>query len=162
MRPLLVRTMCLALLAVGSMGTARAQNQQHESPPSNGTFISVRRAPINTAHAIGVIIAAESSYRQSHKRFGSWQEVYDSGLLWDVQRTEEDWRKVSFAPGPAAIPGYRLSLLVSADGAAYSISLQDIGSNGCGSSLFSGQNGLIYQGTPIGCLKAVSTPQYIH
>lgn len=161
MRQWFVRTMCLALLVAASTGAARAQNQLPEPTPSNGTFLMVRRPlPVDTTYAIRVINAAESTYRHSRRKFGSWQELYDSGALRDVQRTVEDWRRVSFATGPEAIPGYRVSLLVSADGSAYSISLRDTGSNGCGLSLFSDQSGLIYQGTPLGCSRTVDWIQY--
>jgi hypothetical protein len=160
MRERFVQIMCLALLVTGSMSAASAQSQLPEPSPPSGTFRMVRRpVPVNTAYAIHVINAAKSSYRRSHGRFGSWQELYVSGALWDIQRATEEWRRVSFATGPEAIPGYRLSLLVSADGTAYSISLRDTASNGCGSSLFSDQNGLIYDGVPLGCPKIINWPQ---
>ena len=158
MRQHFVQALALALLVTGNMSAARAQNQMPEPTPS---FRMVRRPlPVNTTYAIRVINAAESAYRHSRRRFGTWQELYDSGALRDVQRTVEDWRRVSFATGPEAILGYRLNLLVSADGSAYSISLRDTGSKGCGLSLFSDQSGLIYQGTPLGCSKTVDWLQY--
>ena len=160
MRHRCVQTMCLALLVAASLTTARAQNQLPEPIPSNGTFLMVRRPlPVNTTYAIRVINAAESWYRHNHGRFGSWQELYGSGALRDVQSMVEEWRRVSFATGPEVIPGYRLGLIVSADGAAYSISLQDIDNNGCGSSMFSDQSGLIYQGAPLDCPKMMNWHQ---
>lgn len=154
--------LCLALLVAGSMSAVSAQNQQspNQNPP-NGIFVTVRRPAVNPAYVTRVINAAELAYRHTHKRFGSWQELYDSAALWDVQSAADEWRKVSFATGPEPIPGYRLSLLVSADGSAYSMSLQDTDSNGCGSSLFSDQNGLIYQGAPLDCPKIVDWHQHL-
>lgn len=161
MRRWFIRAIPLALLVAASTSAARAQNPVPGPSPSNGTVLMVRRPlPVDTTYAIRVINAAESSYLQRRKRFGSWQELYDSGALRDVQKAVEDWRRVSFATGPEAIPGYRMSLLVSADGSAYSISLRDTDSNGCGLSLFSDQSGLIYQGTPIGCSTTVDRIQY--
>jgi hypothetical protein len=147
--------LCLALLVAGSLSAVSAQNQQSPNQSlSNLTFITVRPA-VNPAYVMRVINAAEPAYRHTHKRFGTWQELYDSSALWDVQSAADQWRKVSFATGPEPIPGYRLRLLVSADGSAYSISLQDTDSNGCGLSLFSDQNGLIYEGVPLDCPKMV-------
>jgi hypothetical protein len=157
MRQRFVQTMCLALLVAGSVSAASAQNP---IPPP-----LVIRRPVNTTYAIRVINAAESAYREIHKRFGSWQELSDSGVLWDVQKTVEDWRRILlFTTGPdgdGRIAGYRLSLLVSADGSAYSVFLRDAETKGCGLSLFSDQSGLIYQGTPLDCPKAVDWPQYL-
>jgi len=161
MRHRFVQTLCLALLVAVSMSATRAQNQLPEPTPSDGTFLMVRRPlPVDATYAIRVINAAESAYRHNHARFGSWQELYGSGALWDVQSTVEEWRRVPFATGPEVIPGYRLNLIVSADGTAYSISLREIGGNGCALSLFGDQSGLIYRGTPLGCSKAADFPQY--
>jgi hypothetical protein len=154
--------LCLVLLVAGSMSTVSAQNQQSPNQSaSSGIFVSLRRPAVNPAYVMRVINVAESTYRRNHSRFGSWRELCVSGVLWDVQRAEDEWRKVAFATGPEAIPGYRLNLLVSADGSAYSISLQDTDSNGCGLSLFSDQNGLIYQGAPLDCPKMVDWHQHL-
>lgn len=146
--------LCLALLVAGSMMVANAQNQQ--SAQQNPSFVSVRGPEVNTTYVMRVIRAAEYAFHHSHGRFGSWQELYDSGTLWDSQKTVEEWRKVAFVNGPEAIPGYRLSLIVSADGAGYSISLRNMGNDGCGLSLFSGQSGPVYEGVPLDCPKAVN------
>ena len=154
MRRGFVQSMCLAVLIAGSIGTASAQNQQLEKQNrSGGIFITVRRPMVNTAYVMHVIKAAENAYHLGHGGFGSWQELYDSRALWVAQSSEDEWRRIAFANGPEAIPGYRLNLVVSADGARYSISLRDIGSNGCGLSLYSDQNGPIYEGAPLECSK---------
>jgi hypothetical protein len=145
----------VVFMIAGSVRSASAQNQQSPNQsPSSGIFVSARRPVTNTAYVVRVINAAESAYRHAHSRFGSWRELYDSGVLWDVQRAEDGWRKVAFATGPETIPGYRLTLVVSGDGSAYSVSLQDTDSKGCGSSLFSDQSGVVYQGAPLDCPQA--------
>jgi hypothetical protein len=145
----------VVFMVAGSMRLASAQNQQSPNQsPSSGIFVSARRPVVNTAYVMRVINAAESAYRHVHSRFGSWRELYDSGVLWDVQTAEDEWRKVAFATGPETIPGCRLNLVVSGDGSAYSISLQDTNSKGCGSSLFSDQRGVVYQGVPVDCPRA--------
>ena len=50
---------------------------------------------------------------------------------------------------------YRLTLIVSTDGSAYSTSLREIRNTGCGSSFFSDQTGQIYEGTALDCPKTV-------
>jgi hypothetical protein len=163
MRQRLLQIMGLSVvfMVAGSMRSVSAQSQLSPNQnPSTGIFVSVRRPVVNTAYVMRVINAAESAYRYNHSRFGSWRELYNSSELWRVQKAEDECRKVAFASGPEAVPGYRLSLIVSADGSAYSVSLQDIDSNGCGSSLFSDQNGLIYQGAPLDCPETVEWPQY--
>jgi hypothetical protein len=157
MRKRLLQIMGLSVvfMVAGSMRAVSAQNQQSPTQgPSTGIFVSARRPAVNTAYVMRVMNAAESAYRHIHSRFGSWRELYDSGVLWDVQRAEDEWRKVAFATGPEIIPGYRLNLVVSGDGSAYSISLQDTDSKGCGSSLFSDQSGVVYQGAPLDCPQA--------
>jgi len=151
----LFKTICLALLVAASLSGASAQDQLPDGvhPP----FTVRRPRPVDASYAIRVINAAESAYRQSHRQYGSWQDLYVSGVLWDVQAAAEPWHIVLFATGPEAIPGYHLTLLVSADGSAYSVALRDTDSNGCGLSLFSDQNGLIYQGSPLGCSKTAAT-----
>jgi hypothetical protein len=159
MRQRLVQALCVALLVGGSACIAGAQSQLPQQPASGGIFLSVRQPVVNATNAIRLINDAEFAYRSYHRRFGSWQELYDSGALWEAQKTIEDWRKVAFATGPAALPGYHLSLLVSADGSEYSISLRDIASDGCGRSLFSDQKGFIYHGTPLDCPAPSDLPR---
>ena len=160
MRQRLLQIIGLSVVFVvaGSVRSVSAQSQQSPNQtPSPGIFLSARRPVVNTAYVMRVINAAESAYRHIHSRFGSWRELYDSGVLWDVQRAEDEWRKVAFATGPEAIPGYRLNLVVSADGSAYSSSLQDTDSKGCRSSLFSDQSGVVYRGAPLDCPQAART-----
>jgi hypothetical protein len=124
MRPWFVQFagLCPAFIVVGSFNLAHAQNPQ--PVPLNATsppmFVTVRRPVVNTAYVMRVINVAEYAYCQSHKRFGSWQELYETGALTEAQRTADEWRRVAFATGPEAVPGYRLTLIVSADGSAYS------------------------------------------
>ena len=161
MRQWLIRAICLAWLVAGSLTVTAAQNQMPEPAPSDGPSRFVRRPlPANTTYAIRVVNAAESAYRQIHGKFGSWQQLYDSGALVEVQKAVEQWHRIAFATGPEAIPGYHLSLLVSADGSAYSVSVRDTDSGECGVSLFSDQNGLIYRGAPLDCSETVEWPLY--
>jgi len=159
MRPWFVQFtgLCLALIVVGSFNLARAQNRRPvpQNQPSVPIFVSVRRPVVNTAYVMRVINAAEYAYRQNHKRFGSWQELYQTGELTEAQRTTDEWRRVAFATGPEAVPGYRLTLIVSTDGSAYSTSLREIRNTGCGSSFFSDQTGQIYEGTALDCPKTI-------
>jgi hypothetical protein len=103
MRPWFVQFagLCLALVVVGSFNLAHAQNPQlPKYHPNSPIFVSVRRPVVNTAYVMHVINAAEHTYRHSHKRFGSWQELYESNALTEAQGTAEEGRRVAFATGP--------------------------------------------------------------
>jgi hypothetical protein len=102
------------------------------------TFVSI------PAGNRGAVWSREADF--ANQRFGRRRET--AQFLGDLQ------------PTVSSLPGYHLSLLVSADGTAYSISLRATDSNGCGVSLFSDQSGLIYQGTPLDRPKIVDWPQY--
>ncbi len=113
----------------------------------------------------------------AHGRYASWDELYNSGFLKAVQdelHSQATEARVSFggagvffvqrfAPslqwamvkdlqvsaGPEVMPGYRLDLLVSADGKSYSVALHDTRDGNGLLSIFSDQNGIIFLGSPL-------------
>ena len=95
------------MIVAGSFSLARAQDPKVVplNQPSVPIFVSVRRPAVNTAYVMRVINAAEYAYRQNHNRFGSRQELYQTGALVEAQRTTDEWRRVAFATGPEAVPG---------------------------------------------------------
>jgi hypothetical protein len=135
--------------------------------PLHGGLRSTARFIDKAIEAIRAINAAEYDYRADHGCCRSWVAVYafdwrtlgslDSGLT--TRRGQRQTWIESTVPGDEVIPGYRLTLLVADDGMAYSISLHDMKSNGCGLSIFSDQSGLIYRGTVVGCPQIVDGPR---
>ena len=135
----------LAILLIA----ARAEKRQ----PQNQREIDREKA-INAVRAINT---AEYEYRTDHGRFGSWFEVSTFGRP-TPGTPEMTLSQLRIMPGAEITPGYRLTLLVSEDGTAYSVSLHDMKTHGCGLSFFSDQSGLIYQGTIIDCPQIIDNP----
>ena len=116
----------LAMLSIG----LRAQDRKSQSQEEQRKAINLVRA-INTAEV-------RYSSSVSHGRFASWSELYDSGLL----------KELELSAGPEVIPGYRLDLLASADGKSFMVGLHDTKDGDGLFSVFSDQTGIIFLGAP--------------
>jgi hypothetical protein len=110
-----------------------ASSAQDQISPSQ----EERRKAINLVRAINT---AEVRYNVniSHGRFASWTELYDSGLVKDLQ----------VSSGPEVIPGYHLDLLASPDGNSFMLALHDKKDGDGLFSVFSDQSGIIFLGAP--------------
>ena len=102
-------------------------------------------------NAVRVINTAEYNYRHEKGRFGSWQELYASGAVTTVEKSRPQFTGLSLSEAPEVIPGYRLDVVVAADGSTYSVALHRTENQDCGFSVFSDQRGIIYQGKAIDC-----------
>jgi hypothetical protein len=120
----------VGLLFVALSAVLRAQDQKSPSEEERRKAINLVRA-INTAEV-------RYSSNGGHGRFVSWTELYDSGLLKDLQ----------VSPGPEIIPGYRLDLLASPDGKSFMLALHDTKDGDGLFSVFSDQSGIIFLGAP--------------
>jgi hypothetical protein len=120
----------VGLLLVALSAASGAQDQTSPSQEE-------RRKAINLVRAINT---AEARYNAniSHGRFASWTELYDSGLVKELQ----------VSPGPEVIPGYRLDLLASPDGKSFMLALHDKKDGDGLFSVFSDQTGIIFLGAP--------------
>jgi hypothetical protein len=96
-----------------------------------------RRKAINLVRAINT---AEVRYNTdiSHGRFASWTELYESGVVKELQ----------VSAGPEVMPGYRLDLLASPDGKSFMLALHDRRDGDGLFSVFSDQTGIIFLGAP--------------
>lgn len=137
-------------LAVVMLVAARAQKVQ----PLTQAEIERGKA-IDTVRLIN---AAEYDYRTSFGHFASWPEVYGSNAVRTLLHTWPKIDELSVAPSDEVIPGFRLTLLVGEEGAAYSVTLREMKGNGCGISVFSDQSGLIYEGKIVDCPEIVDHP----
>jgi hypothetical protein len=144
--------LCLLVVAVILLVAARAQTPEPQSP---NRPLTPREKAIEV---VRVINTAEYDFRNDHNRFGTWNEIYASGVVTNLEQTWPRMKDLSIASGPEVIPGFRLTLLVAEEGGAYSLSLHEIQSHGCGLSVFSDQSGLIYQGTVIDCPQITDPP----
>jgi hypothetical protein len=138
----------LMVFALGGLLAARGQNANPANSYQNVQAVTLMR----------IINTAEYSYRRDHARFGAWEELYNSGVVSDVQKYSRQWGDISISAGPEVISNHRLGLLVSPDGTSYSLSLHDTQSENCGLSLFSDESGLIYQGSALDCPRIVDAP----
>jgi hypothetical protein len=146
---------CVLTVAVILLVSARAQKPQPQLP--NHPLTAREKA----IEVVRVINAAEYDYCTDHNHFGSWKEVYASGAVSNLLQTWPKIRDLSIATSSEVIPGFRLTLLIADDGAAYSVSLHEMQSHGCGLSVFSDQSGLIYEGTVVDCPQIVDQPEPI-
>jgi hypothetical protein len=147
--------LCLLVAAVILLVAARTQTPQAQLPDRS---LTPREKAIEV---VRVINTAEYDFRNDHSRFGTWNEVYASGVVTNLEQTWPRMKDLSIASGPEVIPGFRLTLLVAEEGGAYSLSLHEMQSHGCGLSVFSDQSGLIYQGTVIDCPQIVDDPDRV-
>lgn len=110
-----------------------ASSAQDQISPSQ----EERRKAINLVRAINT---AEVRYNVNiiHGRFASWTELYDSGLVKDLE----------VSSGPEVIPGYHLDLLASPDGKSFMLALHDKKDGDGLFSVFSDQSGIIFLGAP--------------
>jgi hypothetical protein len=120
----------VVLLLVALSAASRAQDQKSPSQEERRKAINLVRA-INTAEV-------RYNVNTSHGRFASWTELYDSGLVKDLQ----------VSPGPEVIPGYHLDLLASPDGKSFMLALHDKKDGDGLFSVFSDESGIIFLGAP--------------
>jgi hypothetical protein len=126
----------VGLLLVVLSAVLRAQDQKSPSQEE-------RRKAINLVRAINVAEVRYSSgtakgANDGHGRFGSWTELYSSGLVKELQ----------VSPGSEVISGYHLDLLASPDGQSFMIALHDKKDGDGLFSVFSDQTGIIFLGAP--------------
>ena len=126
----------VVLLVVALSAASRAQEQKSPLQEERRKAINLVRA-INTAE-VRYYSGTAKGANDGHDRFASWTELYDSGLLKDLQ----------VSPGPEVIPGYHLDLLASADGKSFMLALHDKKDGDGLFSVFSDQSGIIFLGAP--------------
>jgi hypothetical protein len=126
----------VVLLLVVLSCVSRAQEQKSPSQEERRKAINLVRA-INTAE-IRYYSGTAKGANDGHDRFASWSELFDSGLVKDLQ----------VSPGPEVIPGYHLDVLASADGKSFMVALHDMKDGDGLFSVFSDQSGIIFLGAP--------------
>lgn len=94
---------------------------------------------------------SEADYKAKEGKFADWEELANSAYFQARKGVWAQTEGVAISSGPEIIPGWRLGLVSSADGASYQLMLQNAGDKACKFSFFSDQSGLIYQGEVIGC-----------
>ncbi|MFI5073127.1 MAG: hypothetical protein WBE21_01255 [Candidatus Acidiferrales bacterium] len=141
----------LLLLLVGISTKVLAQDQKMPSQEERAKAVNVVRL-INTAELwYNMGTKTETDAIEAHGRYASWDELNNSGVLRTVQSRPffATVKDLQVSANPEVMPGYRLDLLVSADGKSYSLALHDT-KNGDGLfSVFSDQKGIIFLGSAL-------------
>ncbi len=105
---------------------------------------------------VKAINAAEANYKKNHGVYANWSilvsqgDFTSSGTKW----ASEEFPTVAHAmygSGPEIVPGWKLRLNLSKDGAAYDVLLEDVSDPKCGYAVFSDDRGRIRQGTVVEC-----------
>lgn len=123
-----------------SYGLPDRQNQQ-------------RSMAVNIVKAIN---AAEANYKKNHGVYVTWSALFSAGDFTSAgtKWSSEEFPTVAHAmygPGPEIVPGWKLRLNLSKDGAAYDLLLEDLSDPKCGFAIFSDDRGRIRQGTVVEC-----------
>lgn len=126
----------VVLLHVAFSAGSRAQDQKSPSQEERRKAINLVRA-INVAE-VRYYSGTAKGANDGHGRFASWTELYDSGLVKELQ----------VSSGPEIIPGYHLDLLASPDGKSFMVALHDKKDGDGLFSVFSDQSGIIFLGAP--------------
>jgi hypothetical protein len=139
----------LLLLLVGISAKLLAQEQKSPSHEERAKAVNLVRL-INTAENwYDVGANTKAGVIEARGRYASWDELNNSGVLKTVQSQLAMARNLELSASPEVIQGYRLDLLVSADGKSYSLALHDTRDGDGLFSLFSDQNGIIFLGAPL-------------
>ena len=139
--------------ALACSGLAFAQSGNPSRTPAVRP-IAVER--VQDSHMLGVSLVrflnnSEADYKAKEGKFADWEELANSAYFQARKGVWAQTEGVAIGSGPEIIPGWRLSLVRSADGASYQLMLQSVGDKVCMFSFFSNQSGLIYEGQVIGC-----------
>ena len=151
------KLLCTGLVGFGTLVLVAARlvpgSAQQASPPSQPTRHAVA--------LLRVVNDAESHYHTGSAAYATWDQLSKSGIPQGIVAQTEERLSKTGAPemarprfnldSPQPLPGYVLSLYLSADGSHYLCSLRDDGKEACGPSFFTDDSGLILQAKAIGC-----------
>jgi hypothetical protein len=139
----------LLILLVGISAKLLAQNQKMPSQEERARAVAVVRL-INTAERwYNRGTNTKTDAIEAHGRYASWDQLNNSGALKTVQSQWDTVKDLQVSASREVMQGYRLDLLVSADGKSYSLALHDTKSDDGLFSVFSDQNGIIFLGSPL-------------
>ena len=146
----------LSLLACVGLATAQSGN-----PSRTPAVRPMAVERVQDSHMLGISLVrflnnSEADYKAKEGKYADWEELENSAYFLAGKGRWAQTEGVTISSGPETIPGWRLSLVRSADGASYQLMLQNIGDKVCMFSFFSDQSGLIYQGQVVDCSTRVA------
>ena len=130
--------------------------------PSYGLTDRQNQQRSMAANIVKAINAAEANYKKNHGAYATWTALVSAG---DFTSAGTKWSSDEFptvahamyGPGPEIVPGWKLRLNLSKDGAAYDLLLEDLSDPKCGFAVFSDDRGRIRQGTVVECQQPPPT-----
>ena len=146
-----MRAIAVGIIVLGaSVCAAFVMAQQQKTAPPRIPLAEtqlVETSQDSNAIGIGVlktIVTAEVQYNTQHGSFVSWHELYRA------PEVQKGWQPLHLSAGPEIIRGWTLSLVASADGQSFQLSVRNL-ADPCRLSFFSDQNGIIYEGGSLNC-----------
>jgi hypothetical protein len=110
----------LFLLLVGISAKLLAQEQKSPSHEERTKAVNLVRLINNAENWYESGINTQAGVIEAHGRYASWNELNNSGVLKTVQGQLAMAKTLQLSATPEVMQGYRLDLLVSADGKSYS------------------------------------------
>jgi hypothetical protein len=143
----------IVLIAAGLFGVSSAHAQNKNSPTPLDRLREQHNLAINIVRAIN---AAEANYKKTHGTYATWSTLFTGGDFTDAgtKWSSESMPAVAHAmygSGPEIVPGWKLRLNLSKDGAAYDLALEDVTDPKCGFAVTSDERGMIRQGRSVDC-----------
>jgi hypothetical protein len=143
----------VAILCAGSLLAASSVKAQKNSPTLQDRQREQHSLAVNIVRAINT---AEANYKKTHGSYATWSDLFSNGDFTDsgTKWSSESFPTVAHAmygSGPEIVPGWKLRLNLSKDGAAYDLSLEDVTDAKCGYAVMSDERGMIRQGRSVAC-----------
>ncbi len=143
----------VAILCAGSLLAATCVKAQKNSPTLQDRQREQHSLAMNIVRAINT---AEANYKKTHGSYASWNDLFSNGDFTDsgTKWSSESFPTVAHAmygSGPEIVPGWKLRLNLSKDGAAYDVFLEDVTDSKCGYAVMSDERGMIRQGRSVAC-----------
>jgi hypothetical protein len=111
-----------------------------------------RTFAVTLARAINT---AEVAYKKNHDGYATWDNLQSNG---DFSSNGTKWAGDSatlthtlYGPGPEVVPGWKLRLVVSADGKHYDLLLEDTNDPKCLFAVVSDERGQLRQAKSLSC-----------
>jgi hypothetical protein len=145
-RLLSILLLSMAILAPAAFAQRQATTSTVSRDDERRTFaVSLARA----------INAAEVNFKKNHDGYATWDNLQSNG---DFSSNGTKWAGDSttlthalYGPGPEVVPGWKLRLIVSADGRHYDLLLEDVNDPKCLFAVFSDERGQIRHSNSISC-----------
>ena len=143
----------VVLLISAALLPVLAAYAQKNSPGIADRERERRSLAINLTRAINT---AEANYKNKQGVYATWDTLFGNG---DFTDTGTKWAPPSlpavahaiYGRGPEIVPGWKLRLNLSKQGAAYDLLLEDVTDPKCGYAVITDERGLIRQGKAIDC-----------